>query len=523
MAATTGQTEWSSCPMFLHFSLNLRSWEASQAPVSGIFLINSLNWEVTSMSAHQLKKPLKPATVSDSVSCEINLHAYQVDAIRLMVAKPACGLFMDPGLGKTLCSYVAYDTLREAKAVRDMLVVAPLRPAMETWPAELMKWGFDYSLTLLHGAKKEDRLLHHHDIYVINYEGLDWLFSAMNRHKLKFDMVVFDESSKLRNTRTMRFKLIRHHLNSFKRRYILTGTPAPNGLENLFGQLYVLDGGRRLGQFITHFRREFFDQDMYLPFPKYTVKPGSAEKIHDRIKDIVYRADDSVLDLPKKIDMTRSVVLPPKVRLIYDDLENNLIAQIEERTVYAANAGVATQKLRQVVNGGLYLDSKASEWTKLHDVKTEHTLELLDELEGKPTIVAYEFHHDLERLLEALGQDTPYLGGGVSVKRGHEIQEAWNRGDVPILLGQPASMAHGLNLQGTGRAVIWHSLTWDYENYYQLIKRIWRQGQKHRVFNYHLVGKDTVDEAIMEALTRKAETQKDFFSAVVNYLKRRRQ
>lgn len=454
---------------------------------------------------------------------EIKLHPYQVEAIKLMVKAPAAGLFMDPGLGKTLCTYAAYDTLRAAKAVRTMLVVAPLRPAMETWPAELEKWGFPYSLTILHGSKKEQRLLHRHDVYVINYEGLDWLFAAMSRHKMLFDMLVFDESSKLRNTRTLRFKLIRHNLNSFKRRYVLTGTPAPNGLENLFGQLYVLDGGRRLGQYITHFRREFFDQDMYLPFPKYTIKPGAADKIHEKIKDIVYRADDSVLDLPKKVDVTRQVVLPRAARLVYDDIENNLITQIDEHTVYAANAGVATQKLRQIANGGLYLDGSSEQWKKLHNVKTEHTLELLDELEGKPTIVAYEFHHDLDRLLEAIGRDTPYLGGGVSPKRGHEIQEAWNRGDVPVLLGQPSSMAHGLNLQGAGRAVIWHSLTWDYENYYQLVKRIWRQGQRHRVFIYHLVGKDTVDEVIMEALNRKAGTQKDFFNAVIRYLKRRRQ
>lgn len=462
-----------------------------------------------------------------SPSPEIELRPWQVAGVRLMVSQPAAGLLMDPGLGKTLTTLAAFDILRRAGTVEQLLVVAPLRPAFQVWAPEVAKWGFPWETRVLHGAKKghdlQPFLENRFEVAVINYEGLEWLFRSIGSRQLPKVMLVFDESSMLRNTSTKRFKLVRANLNRFRRRYILTGTPAPKGLENLFGQMYILDAGASLGQFVTHFRRRFMDQDPYAPFPKFTPKPGAADEIYRLIAPLTYRADDSLLDLPKKVTVTRTVQLPPKARLAYDDLERDLITQIDDKVVYAASAGVATGKLRQVADGGLYLKSgDQSSWKKMHDEKTEAVLELLEELEGKPTLVAYEFHHDLERLRATLGEDTPFIGGGVSPKRVAELERAWNQGDVPTMLVQPASVAFGLNLQAGGRALIWHSLTWNYEHYDQLIRRIYRQGQKHRVFVYHVVAKDTVDEAILEAMATRGANQKDLFDALKAYLKTRR-
>ena len=461
-----------------------------------------------------------------SAAPDVTLHPYQVAGVRVMVSQPAAGLFMDPGLGKTLTTLAAFDVLRTHGTVRTLLVVAPLRPAYEVWQPEIAKWGFPFTSAILHGAKKS-KLLDAHarkpfDVLIVNYEGLGWLFSELSRRRLRLDAVVFDESSMLRNTATKRFKLVRSQLNTFKRRYILTGTPTPKGLENLFGQVYVLDGGQALGRYVTHFRREYMDQDPYTPFPKFTLKPGAADKIYERVAPLVYRADESVLELPKKVDVTREVLLPKGARLAYDDVERDLITRLDDQVIYASNAGVATGKLRQIANGGVYLNSGEKEWKKIHDAKTEHVLELLEELEGKPTLVAYEFHHDLERLQAALGADVPWVGGGVSPKRVTELAAAWNRSELPVMLVQPASVAFGLNLQAGGRALIWHSLTWNYEHYDQLIRRIYRQGQKHRVFNYHLVAKDTVDEAILTAMGARGKGQQALFAALLAYLKPKR-
>lgn len=454
---------------------------------------------------------------------KVRLHKYQEEAVRFMVGRSAAGLFLDPGLGKTLCTYSAFHILRQAKKVKTMLVVAPLRPLYQTWPQENEKWGFGFQVAMLHGKKKLQALMSRADVYLVNYEGLEWLARMMQETGLAFDMVVFDESSKLRNTTTKRFKLIRAILKWFKRRYILTGTPAPNGLEGLFGQIYTLDAGEALGRFVTHFRREYFDQDPFVPFPRFTLKAGAAERIYERIAPLVVRFDDSQLDMPKRVDRTILIDLPKAARTIYQDLESTLIAQLDaSEVVVAKNAAVATHKLRQVANGGLYRQGDTGGWQKMHDAKTEAVIELVEELEGQPALVAYEFHHDLERLQKAF-PGAPHIGGGVSPKKALEIQKAWDAGDVPVLLGQPQAMAHGLNLQKGGRAVIWHSLTFNYEDYDQFNRRVYRQGQARRVFVYHLVARDTVDEVILnEALPRKGGTQGDLFRALKIYMKTRR-
>lgn len=453
----------------------------------------------------------------------VKLHRYQEEAVRFMVTRPAAGLFLDPGLGKTLCTYSAFHVLRKAKKVKTMLVVAPLRPLYQTWPQENEKWGFGFEVALLHGKKKVQALRTPADVYLINYEGLEWLARMMQELNLSFDMVVFDESSKLRNTQTKRFKLLRAILKWFKRRYILTGTPAPNGLENLFGQIYTLDAGEALGRYVTHFRTQYFTQDPFVKFPRYNLNAGAAEEIYERIAPLVVRFDDSQLDMPKRIDRTLFVDLPKEARTIYDDLESTLIAQLDgSEVVVAKNAAVATHKLRQVANGGLYRQGETGGWARMHDEKTEAVKELVEELEGQPALIAYEFHHDLARLQEAF-PGAPHIGGGVSPKKALEIQAAWDRGELPVVLGQPSSMAHGLNFQKGGRAVIWHSLIYNYEEYDQFNRRIYRQGQTRRVFVYHVVARGTVDELILDVvIPRKGGTQGDLFRALKTYMKQRR-
>ncbi len=459
-------------------------------------------------------------------------HKYEKAGVTFIVKQATSALFWDPGLGKTSTTLAAIKLLMFKKAIRRTLVIAPLRPAQSVWPGELAKWSdfADMRMVVLHGPKKEELLATDADIYVINPEGLHWLF----RHywkDLNFDMLVVDESTRFKHSNTMQFKILKEYLDKFSRRYILTGSPAPNGLLDLFGQIYILDLGNALGRYITHYRNSYFDpagQTMvggrvvgYGWFPR----AGSAEKIYQRIAPLVMRLSAAdYLDLPPYIDNTVQVTLPPAAQQIYNEMEATLIASISEQTITAANVAAATGKCRQIANGGVYRGATMEERKAfvVHEEKLDAVEEILEDLGGKPALVAYEFQHDLDRLRERLGPNTPYIGGGVSAGRFKEIETAWNLGQIPVLLAQPQSVAHGLNLQGTGAAVIFHSIPWDLEKYEQLIRRVWRQGQRERVVVHHIVAKGTVDETVMKALARKDRTQQALLSALRDDLKNRR-
>lgn len=448
-------------------------------------------------------------------------HDYQLRAVKFMVKQAAGGLLLDPGLGKTVCTLSAFKILKAKRLVTKMLVIAPLRPALSTWPAEVRKWAEFSHLTLrvLHGTEKGDDLFDPGvDIHVVNPEGLPWLTRAVSKVSgWPWEVLVVDESTRFKNTRSQRFKLLKPMLPKFRRRYILTGSPAPNGLLDLFGQVFILDGGSSLGQFITQYRLAYFRQTGYMGYD-WTPQPGAAERIYERIQPLVLRmAGEDYLELPPLVDRTIEVELPTKAMGTYRQMETLMIAALEDGApVLAANAAAATNKCRQIANGGIYHDGGV-EWTHLHEAKADAVEELVEELSGKPALVAYEYQHDLERLQKKF-PGAPYIGGGVPAKRFREIEAAWNRGDIPVLLAQPVSVAHGLNLQGTGAAVIWHSIPWDLEVYEQFIRRVWRQGQKERVFNYHVVAKGTVDEAVMKSLGGKNRTQRALLSALKEYV-----
>ncbi len=449
---------------------------------------------------------------------------YQTAAVKFMVSRPAGGLFLDPGLGKTACTYLCYEILRDLGFVKNMLVVTLKRPAYRVWPREIIKWGFKLTCAVIHGAGRKD-LLKRVDVQVTNYDSLSWLLKEAKRHKLRWDMVAFDESSMFRNPRSLRFRNVKRLMRLTKRRYILTGSPTPKSLLNLWAQIYALDGGHALGRLYTAFRSKYFERDLSSPYPKYYIAgPREEKRIYAAIKDLVIRFDDSEVDMPKQVDRYHEIELPPKVRRIYDDMERDLFSMIGHSSVYAKNVGVATQKLRQIANGGLYVGEGNERRAKhLHDEKTEMVEELLEELDGQPTLIAYEFRHDRDRLLQTLGKSTPYIDGTVNIKRSNEIEDEWNKGNIERLLVNASSVAFGLNLQETGRAEIFHSLTWNYEHYDQLIRRIKRQGQKaKRVFIYHVIAKDTIDEVIVKSMRSKATTQNDLFKALKSYMYRRK-
>lgn len=459
---------------------------------------------------------------------------YQKKAIKFLLEHGGGGLFLDPGLGKTSITYAAYTILKSEKIVKRMLVIAPLRPAQLVWPAEAAKWEqfSKLKVVVLHGKEKDKELLKQGvaDVYVINPEGLEWLANqeAILAKKF-FDILCVDESSKFKRTSTKRYKLLKEMLDFFRRRWILTGSPAPRGLLDLFGQMYIIDQGRTLGYFITQYRSNYFAPSGYGGY-QWVPTNGSDKEIYKRISPWVLRmSEKDYLKLPPMTISNIIVELPPKARKLYDAMEQDLFIRLEEGTITAANAAVATMKCRQIANGGLYLDLEGEDDVKqrkeivIHHAKLDATIDTLNELGKQPTLIAYEFGHDLHRLLgvEEL-EETPYFGGGVSHGRAKEIEAMWNQGSLDNLLVQPQSAALGLNLQFGGRALIFHSLTYSWDDYDQLIRRIYRQGQKSRVFVYRIIAKNTVDEAILAVLDMRRRAQNALFDALQAYRSRRR-
>jgi hypothetical protein len=397
-----------------------------------------------------------------------------------------------------------------------MLIVAPLRPALKVWPDEIKKWADFEGLTyaVLHGAVKDYNLSCDVDIYIINPEGLLWLFDPLRKYP-KFDVLCIDESSKFKDSTTKRFKLLKPLLQSFARRWILTGTPVPNGLEDLFGQIYILDLGRSLGRYITHFRNLYFQRSGYNVYD-WKPSPGAFQKVTEKVSPLVLQLNaEDYLKMPELSYLTISISLPIPARKIYDEVENDFITLLDSGNLVAANAAVAGVKCRQIANGAVYQSTAGErEYVVVHDEKLDALEGILAELGGSPALVLYEFDHDRERILSRLG-DVPVLGSGVSAKKLDAIIDRFNAGDIRCLLGHPASMGHGLNLQGACHHVIWFGITWNLEFYDQAIARVYRQGQKsERVFVYHLVAENTLDERVLKILNAKDRDQQNLLSSL---------
>ena len=451
---------------------------------------------------------------------------YMLRSVKFLLERGAAALWLEPGMRKSSITLATLKILKtERKGKFKTLIIAPLRVCYLVWPAEREKWDDFHGLKMevLHGPKKEAALDRDADIYVINPDGLQWLFAALyKRDRWPFDCLVIDESTAFKRTNTQRFKNLKVHLQKFSRRYILTGTPSPNGLLDLFGQIYVLDLGNALGRYITSYRRDFFSPTGYGGYT-YVLQKGAEKKIYERVRPLVLRLEaKDYIDLPPIIGLNPpavvKVVLPPKARKIYDNMEEHLIALVNDDVVKAVNVAVATMKCRQIANGGIYREAAGGPWSLIHDEKTNALEELLEEFNGKPALVAVDFIHDIERLRKRFGKDTPLLGGSsaAELKESARIMAAFNAGDLPLVLANPQSAGHGLNLQG-GKAVVFHSLTYNLETYHQFIKRIWRSGQKDTVMLYHICAKETVDQAVMAALKSKDKTQNALLAALKEY------
>jgi len=445
-------------------------------------------------------------------------HQYQINAIQHFVSNQGAAMFADPGLGKTATTLGAYAVLKQHNMSRGMLVVAPLRPTYRVWPTEVKKWEDFQNLKveILHGPKKAEALHRKADIYVINYEGLKWLAKELEGKPMPFDILTLDESSKVKNVKTQRFQILKDFRERFARIWILTGTPAPNGIENLFGQIYMLDAGYRLGRTLTYFRKVYFHE--YPQRGGYSLwepKKGSKEKVQKKIADIAMslRADD-YLSLPKLIDNVINIDLPSATKRQYDQLESDFMAELNSGNVSASTAAVKAMKLRQLVGGGVYDSNGTAHYS--HTAKLDALGDLIEEQEGQPLLVAVGYQHEVTRIREKLGYDVPYLGGGVSVAESNRIVDAWNRGDIPVLLAHPTSVAHGLNLQSGGNAMVWYTLTWSQEEWQQFIARIWRQGQTKPCVVHYLIATDTIDERVLEVVRSKDRNQ----NALLNALRR---
>ena len=452
-------------------------------------------------------------------------HEYQKEAVKFLVEKGSAALWLDPGLGKTAVVLSAFRILKLKGLAKKMLVIAPLRPVHGVWPPEAKKWEqfANYSVGVLHGGKKAKILKQQHDIYVINFEGLGWLSSQLNGKDWPFQILTVDEISYMKNTQTQRFKTIKPLLDKFDRRWGLTGSPAPNSLLDIFGPQLILDQGATFGPYISRFRTEYFFPSGYGGYEWKLQSDGEA-RIHAALAGKVLRmAALDHLDLPELTYNDIMVDLPPNARKLYDAFENNLTVELNSGNVTAVNAAVAVMKGQQIANGGSYLDDDGSGnariSTHLHDAKTEAVLDLVEELSGQPCIIGYHFAHDLERLKAAF-PNAPIIGSGVVGHKLDSIIDDWNAGKTSVLLAHPMSAGHGLNLQGTGHAVIWYSLTWSLEIYEQFIRRLWRQGQKNHIVVHHIMAKDTIDEAIMMAIRRKDKTQQTLLTAVRDYVNR---
>lgn len=438
-------------------------------------------------------------------------HDYQAHAIAFIVDHPIAAILLDMGLGKTVITLTAIDELMlDRFEISRTLVIAPLRVARDTWPAEAAKWDHLRHLTVsvMVGSPAERRaaLTRPAHVYVINRENLVWLVDELDG-AWPFDMIVIDELSSFKSHQAKRFKALTKVRPLAKRAVGLTGTPASNGLMDLFAQFRVLDMGERLGRFITRYREAFFVPDKRSAYQVFSYKPrpGAEDEIYERIADITMSMKSADhLDLPGLVEVNHTVELEGRERRLYEQLKNEMVVELEGREIDAVSAGALSGKLLQLASGAIY--DEAGDAVEVHGRKLDALEDLVEAANGQSVLVAYWFKHDRARI-EAR------IPGAVDLKSSADFA-AWNRGEIPVALIHPASAGHGLNLQAGGHHLVWFSLTWSLELYQQTNARLHRQGQTETVTVHHLVAAGTLDESVMSALAGKDVTQSALIDAV---------
>lgn len=435
-------------------------------------------------------------------------HPYQKYCIDRIISDKAVGLYLDMGLGKTVITLTAINELKRYRfRIRKALIIAPKKVAEATWQTEAQKWDHLQGLrvvTILGTAKqRKAAALSAGDVYVINRDNVTWLAEFLG-NSWPFDMVVIDESTSFKNRQAKRFKALTWIRPHVRRLVELTGTPAPNSLMDLWAQIYLLDGGERLGKYITYYRERYFEPDKRnaQQIFSWKLKPFAEDVIRDKISDIcvTMKAEDYIT-LPDIVYDDIPVALDDKSRIIYDKMERDMLLDIADHEIDAATAAVLSGKLLQLCNGAVYDDQ--GRVVEIHSCKIEAFLELIEALQGQPVLVFYQFRHDLSRLEAALASK------GLRVRRldGKDAAAAWNSRSVDVLLAHPASAAYGLNLQEGGNHVIWFGLNWSLELYSQANARLHRQGQAQTVIVHHLITQGSRDEDVIAALHDKEITQ----------------
>lgn len=443
-------------------------------------------------------------------------HNYQQLATAFIEEHPAAALLLEMGLGKTVITLTAIqDLLFDSFEIHKVLVIAPLRVARDTWPAEQAKWSHLHHLRLAVavGTERQRRqaLNSGADVTVMNRENVDWLITRSGI-KWQWDMVIIDELSSFKNHRAKRHVALMKIRPQVKRIIGLTGTPASNGLMDLWAQFRLLDLGERLGRYISRYRDRWFVPDKRggMQVFTYKPKPGAEDEIYQAISDITLSMKTSdYLTLPPLTVTTTEVTMNGRERKVYDRLAAEMVVELGDEVIDAANAAVLAGKLTQLASGAIY--TEAGNPIVVHGRKLDALEDLIEAANGNPVLVAYWWQHDLARIRERFPQAR-------QLKTSADI-EAWNDGEIPLGLIHPASAGHGLNLQQGGSILIWYSLTWSLELYQQTNARLYRQGQTKPVTITHIATKDSIDQQILRALESKNMTQSALIDAVAQTLK----
>ncbi len=449
------------------------------------------------------------------MSREWNPTPYMERAMEFILKRDGSGLLLDPGMRKTSITLASIDILRSVGEIRKTLVVAPLRVCKTVWRQEGRKWrNFNHleiiDLTNLPEGMRKQLIQSPGHIYLINPESLVKVLPLLTN---EFDLLVLDESTKFKDTQTQRFKALKKKLFDFKRRVILTGTPVPNGLQDLFGQMFVVDFGNALGKYVTHFRMEFCHQH-----PSgfgWELNRGAPDLIYKRVENRLMRLDiKDHIEMPDLIPNTINVQLPAHLRGQYDQLERAFVTKIEETPIAVLNPSAVGTKLRQMANGFLYDDQMGSidrMAHRLHTEKLDALEELVEEMQGRPLLVAYEFEEDALMIAERF-PDAINLG---KAKKPEQVVDSFNRGEIPLMYAHPASVGHGLNLQEACNTICWYGITWNLEYHDQFNARVYRSGQTApSVMVHYIVCQDTKDEDVVDVLAAKDRTQRAFNDAI---------
>lgn len=454
------------------------------------------------------------------------LHQYQVVATDHIVDHPKSMLWLDMGLGKTISTLTAIVDYMDRMQVYGVLVLAPLRVCQAVWEQEAAKWEHTRHLTFSSitgpASRREWNLMRKANVYLLNYDNVRWAVDKYYEHfdarglSLPFNMIVFDEVSKLKNSTTKRHKALRRMLPVIDYRVGLTGTPASNGYKDLHGQYLALDDGQRLGEYITHFREQY----MHKSFDgfNYELNTGAENSIQHALGDVTLQMSaKGLLDLP---DVTVNDIwldMPPAAMDQYKQLEKDMFVQMDDGAqIEVFNAAALTGKCLQAANGALYVEPGEPGYSILHDTKLDALDDVIEEAAGSPVLILYAYKHDKERIMQRHPGCQQFKSGMSKTATENMIRD-WNAGKVPLLMGHPASMGHGLNLQDGGHIAVWYGLNWSLELYEQANARLDRQGQTHPVVQHRLLCSGTMDEGVAAALDGKRTTQAELRQAIYDY------